>query len=126
MRLVRVKGKNIARTSADLEELKKLGEKLDRAVEECDVSTFTRVTARIHPLPQVTSSIRVELVVEDVRALALSLSKHLEEMNLDISRAAMNGLYIIFSCKHTLILPHQSDPWHSSPCPLRTLGRSQR
>jgi hypothetical protein len=92
MRLARVKGKNISRTSADLEELKKFGEKLDRAVEEFDVSTFTRVTARVHPVPQVTSSIRVELVVEDIRVLALSLSKHLEDMKLDISRAAMNGV----------------------------------
>jgi hypothetical protein len=104
MRLVSVKGKNIVRTSADLEELKKLGEKLDRAIEEFDVSTFTRATARIYPVPQVTSSIRVELVVEDVRALALSLSKHLEEMKLDISRAATNGLYLMFSEVHILIL----------------------
>jgi hypothetical protein len=126
MRIVRAKGKNIARTSADLEELKKLGEKLDRAVEEFDVSTYTRVTARIHPVSQVTSSIRVELVVEDVRALALSLSKYLDEMKLDISGAAMNGLYLILSGEHTLILSHQSHTWHSSPCPLRTLGRSQR
>jgi hypothetical protein len=92
MRLVRAKGKNIVRTSADLGELNNLGEKLDRAVEEFDVSTLTRATARIHPIPQVTSSVRVELVVEDVRALALSLSKHLEEMKLEISQAAMNGV----------------------------------
>jgi hypothetical protein len=126
MRFVRVKGKNIVRTSADVEELKKLGEKLDRAVEEFDVSTFTSATARIHPVPQVTTSIRVELVVENVRALALSLSQHLEEIKCDISRAAMNGLYLIFPGKHTLILSHQSYTWHSSPCPLRTLGRSRR
>jgi hypothetical protein len=56
------------------------------------VSTFTRAIARVHPIAQVSSSIRVELVVEDVRALALSLSKHLEEMKLDISRAPMNGV----------------------------------
>jgi hypothetical protein len=92
LRLVRATGKVAMRTSGDLEDLKKLGEKLDRAVEEFDVSTFTRATARIHHIPQVTSSIRIELVVEDVRALALALSQHLEGMKLDISRATMNGV----------------------------------
>jgi hypothetical protein len=92
LRLVRARGKVAMRTSGDLEELKKLGKKLDRTVEEFDVSTFTRAPTRIHPIPQVSSSIRVELVVEDVRALALSLSQYLEEMKLDISRATMNGV----------------------------------
>jgi hypothetical protein len=37
MKFVRGKGKDAVRVSADLEELKKLGDKLDRAVEELDV-----------------------------------------------------------------------------------------
>jgi hypothetical protein len=112
--------------SVDLEEVRNLGKKLDCAIEEFDVSTFMCATARFHFIPQVTSSIRVELVVEDVRALALSLSKHLEEVKLDISRAAMNSLYLSFIGKQTLKISHQSDTWHSSPRPLRTLGRSRR
>jgi hypothetical protein len=112
--------------SVDLEEARNLGKKLDRAIEEFDVSTFVGATARIHLISQVTSSIRVELVVEDVRALVFSLSKHLEEVKLDISRATMNSLYLTFTGKHKLKLSHQSYTWHSSPRPLRTLGRSRR
>jgi hypothetical protein len=41
---------------------------------------------------QVNSSIRVEIVLEDVRALALSLTKRLEEINHNASRDAMNGV----------------------------------
>jgi hypothetical protein len=51
----------------------------------------------------VLSSIRVELVVEDVRALSVRLSKHIEEMNREmtkrleaihdeVSRSEMNGM----------------------------------
>jgi hypothetical protein len=46
---------------------------------------------RIHIIRQVTSSIRVEIVLDDVRALALSLTKRLEEINNNASRDAMNG-----------------------------------
>jgi hypothetical protein len=45
-----------------------------------------------HIICQVTSSIRVEIVLEDVRALAMSLTKRLEEINNNISRDAMNGV----------------------------------
>jgi hypothetical protein len=56
-----------------------------------------------HEIHQVTSSIRVELVVKDVRALSVRLSKHIEEMNREmakrleaihdeVSRSAMNGM----------------------------------
>jgi hypothetical protein len=112
--------------SVDLEEVKNLGKKLDCAIEEFDVSTFMCANARIHFIPQVTSSIRVELVVEDVRALALSLSKHLEEVKLDISRAAMNSLYLTLTGRHKLKFSHQSNTWYSSPRPLRSLGRGRR
>jgi hypothetical protein len=40
MKFVRGKGKDFVRISADLEELEKLGEKLDRAVEKLDVRTL--------------------------------------------------------------------------------------
>jgi hypothetical protein len=39
MRLVRARGKDAVRVSADLDELRELGEELDRAVEEFDVCT---------------------------------------------------------------------------------------
>jgi hypothetical protein len=39
-RLVRAGGKDAVRVSADMEELKELGEELDRAVEEFDVRTL--------------------------------------------------------------------------------------
>jgi hypothetical protein len=58
---------------------------------------------RAHCVDQVTSSIRVELVAEDVRALSMRLSKRTEEMNHEmatrlekiqdeVSRSAMNGV----------------------------------
>jgi hypothetical protein len=39
MRLVRARGKDAVRVSADIDELKELGDELDRAVEEFDVRT---------------------------------------------------------------------------------------
>jgi hypothetical protein len=57
---------------------------------------------RAYAIDQVTSSIRVELVIEDVRALSVRLSnrieelnletaKRIEEMNQEMLRTAMNG-----------------------------------
>jgi hypothetical protein len=56
-----------------------------------------------HEVHQVTSSIRVELVVEDVRALSVRLTKRMEEMNREMAkrieemnheilRTSMNGM----------------------------------
>jgi hypothetical protein len=63
-----------------------------------------------HEIHQVTSSIRVELVVDDVRALSVRLSKHIEEMKHEmakrlkeihdeVSRSAMNGMYLVLPDK---------------------------
>jgi hypothetical protein len=46
---------------------------------------------RVHSMCQVISSMSIELVVEDVRALCVLLSKHIEEMNRERSQTAMNG-----------------------------------
>jgi hypothetical protein len=58
---------------------------------------------RAHVTHQVISSIRVDLVLEDVRALSVRLSRHIEEMKHEmakrleeihdeVSRSAMNGM----------------------------------
>jgi hypothetical protein len=92
MRLLRGKGKGALRMSADQEEIKKLGEKLEYAIEEFGVRTLSsRIRVRAHSMCQVISSMSVELVVEDVRALCVLLSKRIEEMNRERSQTAMNG-----------------------------------
>jgi hypothetical protein len=105
-RFFRAKAKDAARMSADQEEINKLGVQLDRAIEDFGVRTFINqnlLRVRAHEVHQVTSSIRVELVLEDVRALSVRLSKHIEEINREgekrleeiqdeISRSAMNGM----------------------------------
>jgi hypothetical protein len=94
MRLVRSKRKDVARVPEDLEELKRLGQELDRAVEEFNVRTFLFLESSLvpHMTCQVTFSIRAEIVLEDVRALALSMSKRIEETNYKTSRDATNGV----------------------------------
>jgi hypothetical protein len=102
----RAKGKDAARVSADQEEITKLGEELDRAIEDFGVRTLITQNlpcVRADHIYQVSSSIRVELVVEDVRALSMRLSKRIQEMNRDMAkgieevnreilRASMNGM----------------------------------
>jgi septal ring factor EnvC (AmiA/AmiB activator) len=105
-RFFRAKGKDAARVSVDQEEIKKLGDQLDRAIEDFGVRTLTTqnlLCVRANDIYQVRSSIRVELVVDDVRALSVRLSKRIQEMNQEIAkqieemnretlRTSMNGM----------------------------------
>jgi hypothetical protein len=95
-RYIRVKGKDARRVSADQDQIKKLGETLDRAIEVFGVRPLIYLLSELpihtYPIVQLTSSIRSELFLEDVRALSVRLLKRVEEMNESTSRTAMNGM----------------------------------
>jgi hypothetical protein len=81
--------------SVDQEQIRKLDQQLDRAIEEFDVRTHhPGPSMRAHDSHQVTSSVRVELVVEDVRALSVRLSKRLEELNHETAKINQEILQI--------------------------------
>jgi hypothetical protein len=58
---------------------------------ECAHPRIVKPTACAYPGDQVTSLVRMKLVVEDVRALTEFLMRRIGEMNHELSRASMNG-----------------------------------
>jgi hypothetical protein len=137
-RFFRAKGKDAARVSADQEEIKTLGEQLDRAIEDFGVRTLITqnlLCVRADDIYQVRSSIRVELVVDDVRALSTRLSKRIQEMNQEIAkqieemnreilRTSMNGMLFGVPC-HKLTSSYPRNSCYPSPCNWRLLGRGR-
>jgi hypothetical protein len=121
--LIRIKGKSVLRVSADQAEIKRLEADLERAVEDFGVRIVILRGPSLcaHIVHQITSSIRVELMVEDVRALSTRIMKRIEEMNHETSRAAMHGKCLRFCDFHLMYWPSRS-----APCYFCLLGRSQR
>jgi hypothetical protein len=118
---IRTKGKDAVRVTEDQDEVKKLKEQLGSAIEEFGVRARTLESDPLvcaHRVCQLTSSMRVELVVEDVRSLSVRLSKRIEELNQETAkrmeeirnemlRTSMNGTWLGLH-RYQLILFHHS------------------
>jgi hypothetical protein len=80
---LRAKMKNASLVSADQEQIEKLGKELDLALEEYGVRIrmYLEIVFQCSLRCQVTSSIRLELVVETVRARLDDLDKRIQRIN---------------------------------------------
>jgi hypothetical protein len=91
--LFRDKARDVVNVSADQDEIKSYQQKIDEAVQEFDVQPIGSVRYQRLPLHQVMSLMRIDLSVEDVRALSTSIAKRVEDMQREQSKDAMNGVH---------------------------------